>query len=85
MRHQFNEGIYYGWFIVATAVFIAMVGVAPISGFGVFVIPMSEDFGWSRSAISLAGTVAAIAGGCSQPFLGRVFDIVGGRRLILAG
>ena len=85
MRHQFNDGIYYGWFIVAAAVFIAMVGVAPISGFGVFVIPMSEDFGWSRSTISLAGTVAAIAGGCSQPVLGRVFDIVGGRKLILTG
>ncbi len=65
--------------------FIALVSVGPRVGFGVFVIPMSDDFGWSRSAISLAGTVAAIVGGCTQPVLGRIFDIVGGRKLMLTG
>jgi MFS family permease len=65
--------------------FIALVSVGPRVGFGVFVIPMSDDFGWSRSAISLAGTVAAIVGGCTQPVLERIFDIVGGRKLMLTG
>ena len=65
--------------------FIALVSMGPRVGFGVSVIPMSDDFGWSRSAISLAGTVAAIVGGCTQPVLGRIFDIVGGRKLMLTG
>ena len=85
MRNQSYRGIYHGWFIVAAAMFIALVSMGPRVGFGVFVIPMSDDFGWSRSAISLAGTVAAIVGGCTQPVLGRIFDIVGGRKLMLTG
>jgi MFS family permease len=54
------------------------------SGFGVFVIPMSEDFGWNRGTISLAASIGALVSGLSQPFLGRVYDSLGGRKLILA-
>ncbi len=85
MLRKSKDGIYYGWLIVAAGMFIAMMGVGPFSGFGVFVIPMSEEFGWSRSAISLAASVAALVGGFSQPFMGRIFDRLGGRRLMLCG
>ncbi len=85
MFKQSANGIYYGWLIVAAGMFIAMVGVGPFSGFGVFVIPMSEEFGWSRSEVSLAASVAALVGGFSQPFMGRIFDKAGGRRLMLCG
>ena len=85
MFKRSKDGIYYGWLIVAAGAFIAMVGVGPYIGFGVFVLPMSEDFGWSRSAVSLAASVAALVGGFSQPFMGRVFDRVGGRRLMICG
>ena len=77
--------IYYGWIIAAACVFIAMAGSGAYNGFGVFIIPMSEEFGWSRSAISLAASVGTIVGGLSQPVFGRVFDRVGGRQLILVG
>ena len=79
------RAIYYGWFVAAACVFVAMARSGAYNGFGVFVIPMSEEFGWSRSAISLAASVGTIVGGISQPFFGRVFDRVGGRRLILLG
>lgn len=85
MFKQSKGGIYYGWLIVAAGTFIAMIGVGPFSGFGVFVIPMSEEFGWSRSEVSLAASVAALVGGFSQPFMGRIFDRVGGRRLMICG
>ena len=77
--------IYYGWLVVAACVFIAMAGSGAYNGFGVFIIPMSEEFGWNRSAISLAASVGTIVGGISQPVFGRVFDRIGGRRLILMG
>ena len=79
------SAIYYGWLVAAACVFIAMAGSGAYNGFGVFIIPMSEEFGWSRSAISLAASVGTIVGGLSQPVFGRVFDRVGGRRLILVG
>ena len=85
LKNHPSGGIYYGWIVAAACVFIAMAGSGAYNGFGVFIIPMSEEFGWSRSAISLAASVGTIVGGLSQPFFGRVFDRVGGRRLILVG
>lgn len=85
MRKRSNDGIYYGWFIVAVGMFVALVSMGPRIGFGVFVIPMSKHFGWSRGVISLAGTMQALASGCSQPVLGRLFDKVGGRKVMLFG
>jgi MFS family permease len=76
--------VFYGWVIVATTSLIALVTVGGRSAFGVFVVPMSEEFGWSRSTISLAATVGSLVNGLSQPFVGRLFDTLGGRAVILA-
>jgi MFS family permease len=53
------------------------------SGFGVFVLPMSAEFDWNRSTISLAAAIGALVSGVSQPFVGRLYDRLGGRQLIL--
>lgn len=79
-----RSAIFYGWVIVATTFLIALVTVGGRSAFGVFVIPMSEEFGWSRSTISLAAALGFLVNGLSQPFLGRLFDTLGGRKVILA-
>jgi len=44
---------------------------------------MSEEFGWNRSTIWLAASIGALVSGLSQPFLGRLYDHLGGRHLIL--
>jgi len=77
--------IYYGWYIVATFMFMALVTTGARNAFGIFVIPMSEEFGWNRGTISFAAFLGAIIAGVIQPFIGRVFDATGGRKLILAG
>ena len=79
------NGIYYGWFVVAALVFISMAGNGAYNGFGVFIIPMSDEFGWSRGQVSFAASLGTLLGGFSQPFFGWVFDRIGGRRLILWG
>ena len=76
--------LFYGWVIVATTFVIALVSVGGRSAFGVFVVPMSGEFGWSRSTISLAAALGFLVNGLSQPFLGRLFDTLGGRKVILA-
>jgi MFS family permease len=62
---------------------MALVTMGARSGFGVFIIPMSEEFGWNRSTISLAAALGSLVSGISQPFLGRLYDRLGGRKLIL--
>ena len=76
--------LYYGWCIVGTTFCMALVSMGARSGFGVFVLPMSDEFGWNRGTISLAASIGALVSGLSQPFLGRLYDRLGGRRLILA-
>jgi MFS family permease len=78
-----RPGVYYGWLIVATTFWMAMFTGGGRSGFGVFVIPMSEELGWNRGTISLAAALGALISGLSQPFVGRLYDWLGGRRLIL--
>ena len=79
-----RPGMYYGWCIVATTFCMALVSMGARSGFGVFVLPMSAEFGWHRGTISLAAAIGALVSGLSQPVLGRLYDRLGGRRLILA-
>ncbi len=77
--------IYYGWYIVATTMFIGFVLTGARSSFGIFVIPVSEDFGWSRTTISLAAATGFLVNGISQPFVGHFFDRSVGRKVILIG
>ena len=77
--------IYYGWFIVAITFFVIMMTMGARNGVGVFVLPMSEEFGWSRSLISFAGAIGILVNGASQPVLGSANDKVGGRKLIILG
>ena len=75
--------LFFGWYVVAAVTFIAFVNAGSRSSFGIFVIPMSEEFGWSRFTISVVAAIGAIVGGAAQPFLGYAFDRVGARKVIL--
>lgn len=79
-----NSALYYGWIIVGASFFISFLTVGARNGFGVFVIPMSEDFGWERGTISLAAAIGFLLNGLSQPFIGRLYDRIGGRKMILS-
>ena len=63
------------------------VGVTPMvyTVFGLFLIPISTEFGWPRSAVSLVLLVLAIAGALTYPIVGRIIDRYGARRVILVG
>ena len=78
-----KKPIYYGWYVCAATLFIGFVAVGARNSFGVFVVPMSDEFGWNRFTISIAAGLGVFVNGISQPFFGRIFDRTGGRKLIL--
>ena len=78
-----RPGLYYGWLIVVTTTCMAMLTSGGRSGFGVFILPMSEEFGWNRSTISFAAALGALMSGFIQPVVWRLYDRLGARRLIL--
>ena len=75
--------IYHGWYIVAVCITISVVTAAVRGGVSVFVIPMSEEFGWSRGSISLAASLGFLLNGLAQPLFGALLDRIGGRRVFL--
>lgn len=79
---QLHAQISYGWFVLAACFFVLFVSMGARNGLGVFVIPMSEDFEWSRATFSLAMAVGWLANGISQPLIGRIYDRYGARRVI---
>ncbi len=77
-----REPIFYGWLVLAAGAFALFVSMGARNGFGVFVVPMTEDLDWSRTEISAAIAVGILINGLSQPFLGRLYDRFGGRYVI---
>lgn len=53
--------------------------------FGVFLVPLSETFHWSRASISAALGLIAIAGAIVYPLAGRYADKHGARRMLIWG
>ena len=77
-----RKGVFYGWFIVAAGFFTMFVSAGARNGFGVFIIPMSDDLHLSRGAISAAIAIGWLVNGLTQPLLGRFYDRLGGRTVI---
>ncbi len=74
-----------GWVIVMTSVLGIAVsfGSLVIFAFGLFIKPLSDQFGWSRTEISLAFTLTALMVAVFSPFIGRIVDRVGARKVLL--
>jgi MFS family permease len=71
-----------GW-VVLGALTLAMLAASGLrSVFGVYIKPMEAEFGWSRGALSGAAAVSLLLLGAVGPFVGRLADIWGPRRVI---
>ena len=64
---------------------ILMIGFAIRASFGVFQIPVAEEFGWARAEFSLAIAIQNLAWGIGQPLFGMVAERFGDRKAIVAG
>lgn len=78
--------VYYGWVVFALAN-LPSFGARPVASvavLSVFVIPMTDEFGWSRGLFSGAVSLGAVCGLVMSPFAGRLIDRYGSG-VILAG
>jgi len=64
---------------------IIMVSFAIRASFGVFQIPIAEEFGWARAEFSLAIAIQNLAWGIGQPLFGAVAEKIGDRKAIIIG
>ena len=64
---------------------ITLVGFAIRASYGVFQIPIAEDFNWGRTEFSLAIAIQNLAWGFGQPIFGALAEKIGDRRAIVIG
>ena len=77
--------IFYGWVIVACGIVMTCVGIGSMLSLGVFLQPMSEAMGWSRTGISLAALLNFLCMGVGSFLWGALSDRFGTRAVVLAG
>ena len=76
----------YGWVVVLVAAIGAGIGLLglPLLTLGVFVKPLSHDFGWTRAQIAGASVCVNLATATAAPFIGRLCDKIGVRVIAMA-
>jgi MFS family permease len=78
--------IYYGWWIVLVSFITAFYVAGTIFyGFTAFIEPLTNEFGWSYTQISLAASLRGLEMGLLAPFVGILVDRFGSRKLMLSG
>ncbi|TMV06919.1 MFS transporter [Ruegeria sediminis] len=64
---------------------IITVSFAVRASFGVFQIPIADEFGWLRTEFSMAIAIQNLAWGIGQPIFAAIAEKVGDRRAIILG
>jgi MFS family permease len=77
--------VFYGWWVVLAAGIGSFMGPGPILSFtfGVFLKSLSQEFGWSRAQISLAFSLSTLVLSGILPFIGKLVDRFGARKVIV--
>ncbi len=83
---QRARGVFYGWRVVGVGAFLlTLMAVSVFQGLGLFLVSLERHFGWSRTAMSGAFTLARGEGAVLGPLEGLLIDRFGSRKLVLAG
>ncbi len=78
--------MFYGWWIViAGGLGMSITAGINFHGFGNFIIPLTNEFGWNRTTISGLFSLARMESGLLGPLEGWLVDRVGPRRLMIVG
>jgi MFS family permease len=74
--------IYQGWWVISVPFLSTAMAVgAGQYGFGLFIEPLEESFGWNRSQISASLSFTAL-GSLIAPFIGRIMDRHGSKYVL---
>jgi MFS family permease len=77
--------VFYGWVVLAASVGLSAVGTGTIFSLAVFLRPLEEEFGWTRSLISGIALVNWIIFGLGSFAWGALSDRIGARRVVGLG
>ena len=80
------SNMFYGWWIVITsAILLTLMSLTVFQGLGTVLVSLERQYGWSRTALSGAFSLARVEGAILGPIEGVLVDRVGTRRMVLIG
>ena len=80
------QKIFYGWWIVGGCFLILVVSVgAGLYSLPIFLVPLQEHFGWTRTSISIGAAIASISIGLMAPCVGAIISRFGMRPTMFVG
>ncbi len=71
--------------VLALCFALSVLGRGLGESFSVFLLPISESFGWDRAEVVSVYSLSALAGGLASPLIGRLFDYSGPRSVYSLG
>ena len=71
--------------VLIAGCFVILLSFAVRSSFGLFQIPIADEFGWARSEFSLAIAIQNLFWGIGQPIFGAIAEKIGDRKAIVLG
>jgi sugar phosphate permease len=77
-----TRSFHYGWIVAGVTFLTLMVGAGVRSAPGILIVPLEDEFNWSRSTISLAISINLLLYGLMGPFAAAVMERFGIRRTI---
>jgi predicted MFS family arabinose efflux permease len=80
-----SEKPFYGWTVLAAAFVIITMSIGMLFTLAIFLKPMEEAMGWSRSSISSVGLLNWVVMGLGGVLAGFVSDRIGTRAVVLVG
>ena len=80
-----GKNIFYGWWVTIGCSLIVFGVAGGQFSFGVFLTPMTADFGWSRGTLSAAFGVSYLISGLLRPFAGYLADRYSPKWVALTG
>ena len=79
---RFSKPLIY--ILIGSAIILALsLGVR--HGFGLYLVPMSDEFGWGHNVFSLAIAMQNLIWGAAQPFTGALADKYGSKIVVAVG
>ena len=80
------RGLFYGWKMVGVGVLVgALISGSLLSGVGVWVKVLEEQFPWSRTQLAGAFSLTQLQSGAIGPIIGYFIDRLGPRRMVFIG
>lgn len=79
---RFSKPLIY---MLIGSAFILALSLGVRHGFGLYLVPMSHEFGWSHQVFSLAIAIQNLFWGAVQPFTGALADKYGSKKVVMMG